>query len=461
MVTFDGNGRISSVRVVGTGGLTAEPTSSDGITLIAYNKAKKKITVNKVWQDSGTTSSHSAVTVNLYRQSQWPNAVEKCGTVSLTAGNSWQHVWNSLPVKDRYGYAYTYYIQEEAVAGYTVSYQDSYGRPLTSQSLTYNSSRIWAVPVGADDTVSITITNTRQQEKLKLKKVDADDPGKPLEGAEFILSRRVTGGLTYYFTGSSWVANKASAKKLTTTVSGEVDIPWTFEMDENYTYTLEEVTAPEGYAVPEQAVSFTVTNGVITLDTVNSVEGAKIDGGNGENPNLFTLTVPNKKKQNTNWQLKKVNTDGESLAGAEFELEGPSGVDSQIYTATTNADGMIKEWQSGSNAVEPNTLPDGTYTLTETKAPNGYNLAGPWTVTITDGIPAISSGEGAEVDGPKVIDGLDTYTITITDEAGEVLPETGGPGTTLYTMAGMALLLMSGFMYNLRLRRRRCKASGR
>ena len=46
--------------------------------------------------------------------------------------------------------------------------------------------------------------------------------------------------------------------------------------------------------------------------------------------------------------------------------------------------------------------------------------------------------------------------IHVKNQAGYVLPETGGPGTTLFTLCGLALMTVAGtLMYRYYVRRRR------
>ena len=135
---------------------------------------------------------------------------------------------------------------------------------------------------------------------------------------------------------------------------------------------------------------------------------------------------------------------GEGLAGAKFELVPVTGEtgeqisDTKQYTATSGADGQVIF----------DDVPPGTYTMKEIEAPAGFvKSEEEYTVTVT----ANASGQN-------------TVTIQNKDnvEIGEIkndvisvpLPESGGPGTTLYTFGGIALLAVC-LVYGCSMRRRR------
>ena len=181
-----------------------------------------------------------------------------------------------------------------------------------------------------------------------------------------------------------------------------------------------------------------------------------------------------------------------SLAGAEFQLyrvgadnstslikfstkEVSYEVDGQTLTYTkyiVNPDGatdtILTDNDGPANTANTNTqgghlgeavifgLAEGTYHLVETKAPNGYILAEePFVITINDTIGAQTgvvtefSANGSHVGTIGNIfnvrfEGGTTLTVwsDITNMAGDALPETGGMGTTLFTILGV--LLMAG-----------------
>lgn len=75
-----------------------------------------------------------------------------------------------------------------------------------------------------------------------------------------------------------------------------------------------------------------------------------------------------------------------------------------------------------------------TYYLFETMAPKGYNLlTEPIVVTVTEtGLTVSSGADWAQAEDSR---------LTIMNQPGYILPETGGIGTTLYTTAGLLLIL--------------------
>lgn len=154
----------------------------------------------------------------------------------------------------------------------------------------------------------------------------------------------------------------------------------------------------------------------------------------------------------------------QKLAGAEFKL-----LNADKSKAAKLVDGKISEWvdvAKGTVIASPSGglfsiagLDAGTYYLSETKAPEGYNLPADtdfkFVITAehkdgTESDPAtdknltkleIASGSEAAVAG-------DTATATvaqnITNTSGSDLPKTGGMGTALFTVAGLAVMAAAG-----------------
>ena len=117
----------------------------------------------------------------------------------------------------------------------------------------------------------------------------------------------------------------------------------------------------------------------------------------------------------------KTNVDGEALAGAIFDAYTADGVKVR-ENITSGADGLF----------EVKGLTDGEYYLVETKAPKGYELlTKQFKFTIAKGSYNKSSAE----------------LVSIVNVAIPDVPLTGGIGTTIFTVTGLALILSGVILF--------------
>lgn len=160
------------------------------------------------------------------------------------------------------------------------------------------------------------------------------------------------------------------------------------------------------------------------------------------------------------------------LKDAEFKLKNPDGkwatiTDGKVtgWADTELQGSVLKSDESGKFKVEG--LDDGEYTLKETKAPAGYNLpADGFSVTLTATTANNQAWDGTatkaltnlavkvdQTDGTgDVTTGLGA--ITIKNTQGSSLPSTGGMGTVLLYVAGIAVFVLAGATLVMALRRR-------
>lgn len=205
---------------------------------------------------------------------------------------------------------------------------------------------------------------------------------------------------------------------------------------ETYTTTLEIVkTDPNGKRL--QGADFTLTGK--TLNTVRiEKESFELDA----NGNY--------------WKMKDgsyTTTDPESIVDGAPMAKGDYASLTDKYTKTTTTTFQVVE---GDNIEVKGTvgedgilrfegIPSGEYIITETKAPEGYNkLQDSITVTIEYHYEEVA-GEGhvTYTYGPDdtVFDNNGVARVTVKNQMGSELPDTGGVGTTMFYIIGGVLVL--------------------
>lgn len=266
-------------------------------------------------------------------------------------------------------------------------------------------------------------------------------------------------------------------QKVTYTITSKVPQNTQYYSDYGYTYT---DTPSAGQTVDFDSLKVTVADKALTKDTdytvaknedgtftvtittiENQTAGAAITvtydatvteteaTGNKTVTNMVTLSDNGAKVADntiiTNGQFSFTKTDaqGKALAGAEFKIEGQNGA-STPSTATET---------SGSNGtVTFKGLADGTYKVTETNVPAGFqqNLKAAFTVTIANGKAVKYAGADIWGLAPSAeVSGDYTYKVKNVKNVTQ-LPLTGAAGTTLFTVvallvagAGVAVALKS------------------
>lgn len=256
----------------------------------------------------------------------------------------------------------------------------------------------------------------------------------------------------------------SAGQKVTYTITSYVPQNTQYYSDYGYTYT---DTPSDGQAVDFDSLKVTVADKALTKDTDYTV--AKNEDG------TFTVTISFIKKQSagavitvtynatvtseeaagskavtntvvlsdngaeatdsttiTNGQFSFTKTDaqGKALAGAEFKIEGQNGA-STPSTATAISD--------SNGTVTFKGLADGTYKVTETNVPAGFqqNLKAAFTVTIANGKAVKYAGADIWGLAPNAeVSDSDTYKVKNVKNVTQ-LPLTGAAGTTLFTVVAL------------------------
>ena len=118
-------------------------------------------------------------------------------------------------------------------------------------------------------------------------------------------------------------------------------------------------------------------------------------------------------------------------------------VSKETVATEINATGYVDE--NGVLTFEG--LGEGTYTITELVAPNGYNLLkNPITVVITADATVNGCTWTVTVDGSPVNAEGNLYAFQVANNSGAELPSTGGIGTTIFYVVGGLLVVAAGVL---------------
>ena len=140
----------------------------------------------------------------------------------------------------------------------------------------------------------------------------------------------------------------------------------------------------------------------------------------------------------------KYTGNNEALAGAKFILStDPDCEESTAIKFTRNSEDKYRYDKTGTATLESlstgridiEVLKAGTYYLKETKAPDGYNLL--------KKVQIIEIGEDGSI---KLNGDAITGDVKVMNNSGIELPSTGGMGTTLIYLAGIVLVVLSGYV---------------
>ena len=253
--------------------------------------------------------------------------------------------------------------------------------------------------------------------------------------------------------------------------------PLTVTVNENTldaaNYKVTETTEPRGFTLTfnnnaEGNASILKTGDVVTVtyyaqinenakiaDEAN-VNKAKVEYGTNSHTEYDTTETYVWKMNIVKYTMKKAadsdQATEEKLAGATFKLSrDATGVEViklvkvndttyrlALPTETDTAVDTITTGETGELVI--NGLADGTYYLTETKAPKGYNLLRePVKVTIGH-----KDANGKLTETSFVADQTEMDTsgvVKVENNAGAELPSTGGIGTTVFYVLGSAMAL--------------------
>lgn len=255
------------------------------------------------------------------------------------------------------------------------------------------------------------------------------------------------------------------------TFVNDAEHPLTVTVNENTldaaNYKVTETTEPRGFTLAfnnnaEGNASILKTGDVVTVTYYAQInENAKIaDEANVNKAKVEYGTNSHTEYDTTETYVWKMNIvkytmeqeTEKKLAGATFKLSRDEagaqviklvkvGDTTYRLALPTETEGVVDTITTGETGeLVINGLADGTYYLTETKAPRGYNLLRePVNVTIGH-----KDANGKLTETSFVADQTETDTsgvVKVENNAGAELPSTGGIGTTVFYVLGSAMAL--------------------
>ncbi len=229
----------------------------------------------------------------------------------------------------------------------------------------------------------------------------------------------------------------------------------------NAEYTFRQLDPRKQYQVIENITSDTDGAAAGTYYEKTEYEVAVGSNGNGtvasgvkledSKNNFIDNTVTFKNHYQKDYvSFMKHNEGNDPLPGAVFTLYQADG--------TTVVEDNLESDENGDFTPDQNyKLSEGTYYLVETSAPAGYNKLAHRVKIVVDALGSISATmEGTSVGKELAVlnANTNTYVITIQNNPGIELPNTGGSGTLPYTLSGLALMFIAAWMYGFIMRSR-------
>lgn len=417
-VNIDGNLVANIVNIVGgethrwdLWSSTTEPSTTEPSTTVY---------VQKQWRQLSNQSLPDTLNVTVQRKvADGSLDLNWQQTLVLKKADNWKASFTA-PAYNNQGQSFSYVVKSEDASGIDLS---SF---ISSQNMD-------------QQTATLTLTNQQYGFQFQKKTTDGTDlSADQLKAMQF--------NLIQYSDNSFQQVSKTNAitsTDLQALAPGyygiqEASAPTGYQLDgTTFLFQLTSDGQWQYHGTKDNVTSGSVINGQQTLNPV----GGKSDDFTvtGNHQQILTLTKYDEPKPSMTLRVIKQDNQSQYLAGAAFTLQ-PSAGEAETITSSATSEGQ---------AFATKLIADGTYTMSETKAPDGYQ-SNPAKIAIQ----VATTGKGATVtiDGEALKPGeskngytlaIDGSTITLQaiNQPLAILPHLGGQG--YQRLLGIALGLIS------------------
>lgn len=388
-----------------------------------------QVAVHKTWSPA-TPPENAKIKVRLFSQTGTNEPVDTGNVLTLSASNNWEGTFSGLPIKDSNGTVITYSVKEEPFAGYDDTYSSGGWTPVTIVNDNTNTIFCGGLPVGG---VCRFITGSGQNQRA--------------------LAVNSAGSLELESVDSSSTYQQWSVIKPQGSNAARVDL---YNVGaEKY---LNAGYYPQGFSAGDLTDSICINPAPNTTGTYCYLScwsnfylsmGSSYNSSQNQNNATFfrvekldrnSITVTNTKYPVVNIEVDKIWGDGRGghiYDKVKVHLLA-DGVDTERFVELSEDNNWHGEFENLRK-----------YQLNQTNNANvliEYSLREDAKPGYTPHIVQKEAPSSADVaDAQKDI----AYKYEITNVTDIELPNTGGPGTLMYTFSGLMLIAAAGVIYRL------------